>query len=245
MKVILIERVSTLGDIGEMVKVSPGYARNFLFPRKLAIFADAAHQRQLENQKRRLTKKIEAQRNVALELKKKIEQVQIDLVKKVGANGKLFGSVTTQELAHELENRGVKIDRRQIITESAIKSTGNYSVRVKLFTDVDAHFKVKVMMDPKQIEEMKARQASGEKKVKGKKAKAEEASAAAPEAAEGEAAPTPEAVGEVKKENKKAKVSAKADKVEKTEKAPKVERTEKPEKLVKKEKKSKKSEPDA
>ncbi len=178
MKVILTERVSTLGDVGEIVKVSAGHARNFLLPKKLAVIADEAHQRQLANQQRRLRKKIEAQKAEAEALKKQIDVVNIELIKKVGANGKLFGSVTNQELATELENRGIKVDRRRILFDSAIKTVGNFNVKVKLFTNVEAAFKVKVTMDPKQVEELKAKEAAAKAAKAAAKKKAEEAKAA-------------------------------------------------------------------
>ncbi|MBP5295917.1 MAG: 50S ribosomal protein L9 [Bacteriovoracaceae bacterium] len=184
MKVILTERVSTLGDVGEIVKVSAGHARNFLLPKKLAVLADEANQRQLANQQRRLRKKIEAQKAEAEALKKQIDVVSLELIKKVGANGKLFGSVTNQELANELENRGIKVDRRRILFDSAIKTVGNFNVRVKLFTDVEAAFKVKVTMDPKQVEELKAQEAAAKAAKAAAKKKAEEAKAAAASTAE-------------------------------------------------------------
>ena len=184
MKVILTERVSTLGDVGEIVKVSAGHARNFLLPKKLAVLADEANQRQLANQQRRLRKKIEAQKAEAEALKKQIDVVSLELIKKVGANGKLFGSVTNQELANELENRGINVDRRRILFDSAIKTVGNFNVRVKLFTDVEAAFKVKVTMDPKQVEELKAKEAAAKAAKAAAKKKAEEAKAAAASTAE-------------------------------------------------------------
>ena len=101
-----------------------------------------------------------------------------ELIKKVGANGKLFGSVTNQELATELENRGIKVDRRRILFDSAIKTVGNFNVKVKLFTNVEAAFKVKVTMDPKQVEELKAKEAAAKAAKAAAKKKAEEAKAA-------------------------------------------------------------------
>ncbi|MEI8347854.1 MAG: 50S ribosomal protein L9 [Pseudomonadota bacterium] len=254
MKVILTERVPTLGNIGEIVKVSPGHARNFLFPRHLAVLADASNQKQLDNQKRRLSKKIDAQRKLAVDIQTKIAAITIDLTKKVGANGKLFGSVTNQELASELENRGIKVDRRQIISETAIKSTGTYTIKVKLFTDVEAQFKVKVSMDPKQVEELKAKQLLAEKKAahdkdkkkKGIEAEGEEVKTAA-EGEEGETVEAAEssqaqevAPQEAKKGARKPKVEAAA-----AEEKPAVRKPEKKEKTEKIEKKSKKAKSDA
>ena len=168
MKVILTEKVATLGNIGEIVNVTPGHARNYLFPRKLAVLADESKQKQLENQKKRLQKKIQAEIDAANAVKGKIEGKVIELVKRVGANGKLFGAITNADLAKELATREVAVERRQIVLEAPIKGLGNFDVKVKLFTGVEATFKVKVTMDPKQVEELKA------KEVEAKKRKAEE-----------------------------------------------------------------------
>src|SRR5690606_17155844 len=114
MKVILTEKVKTLGNIGEIVNVSMGYARNFLFPNKLATVADAGNQRDLDNKKKQLAKKVAAETKTAQELKTKIEQQNLVLTRKVGANGKLFGAITSSELAKELEKLGLSVERRQI-----------------------------------------------------------------------------------------------------------------------------------
>ncbi|MCK5072777.1 MAG: 50S ribosomal protein L9 [Bacteriovoracaceae bacterium] len=180
MKVILTENVSFLGSVGEKVNVSSGHARNYLIPRKLAVLADEANQRQLDDQTRRLNKKISEQKVMADELKGKIDGLNIELFKKVGGNGKLFGSVTNGELAKELEKHGIVIERRIINIDTPIKNLGDYDIKVKLFTDVEASFKVKVAIDPKQAEELRKRQIASEKKAKERK-KAEEAKAANPE----------------------------------------------------------------
>ena len=103
MKVILTEKVKALGMIGEIVNVSAGYARNYLFPRKLAILADEKNANIIADKQKALAKKVAAEKAVAEEAKKKIEGITIELIKKVGANGRLFGAVTTQEIAAELE----------------------------------------------------------------------------------------------------------------------------------------------
>lgn len=177
MKVILTEKVPTLGNIGEVVKVSAGHARNFLFPRKLAVMADEGNQRALDGQKKRLAKKIAAEKGVAQELKAKIDGVALEFIKKVGANGKLFGSITNADLAKELSQRGIEVERRNLVVDRPIKQLGNYEVKVKLFTDVEANFKVKVAIDEAQAEELKKMQAEARKNKKAK----EEAEAKAKE----------------------------------------------------------------
>src|SRR5690606_27090863 len=123
MKVILTEKVKALGMIGEIVNVSAGYARNFLFPRKLAVLADEKNANVLKDKQKALAKKVAAEKDAAEEQKKKIEGKTIELIKKVGTTGRLFGAVTTTEIAKEIEKLGVSIERRLITVES-IKSLG-------------------------------------------------------------------------------------------------------------------------
>jgi len=166
MKVILTERVPALGNVGEVVNVSQGHARNYLIPHNLAVFADESNRKQLENQKKMLGRKIQEQKNAALEVKNKLDGVVIELVKKVGSTGRLFGTVTTSELAKELESKGIEVERRLLYVNSPIKNVGTFEVRAKLFHEVEAKFSVKVMMDAEQAEELKARSKAASKKTK-------------------------------------------------------------------------------
>lgn len=175
MKVILTEKVPTLGNIGEIVNVSAGHARNYLVPNGLAMVADESNKRLLAAQQKSLGKKIKAQRDAALEMKKKIEGMTLDLIKKVGASGKLFGTVTNAELSKELENRGVTVERRLIHLESPIKGLGTFTAKAKIFQDVEATFKIKVSIDPKQAEELKLAQEEAVKAAEARKKAAKEA----------------------------------------------------------------------
>ncbi len=172
MRLILTETVKALGEIGEFVNVSPGYARNFLIPNQLAVVADEGNSNTIKNQQKRLAMKIEEAKNAALDIKKKIDGLVIELVKKVGSNGRLFGTVTNTELAKELLQRDVDVERRLITIENPIKHLGEHEVTVKLFTEVIAEFKVKVVIDPKQAEELKKKQIAAEKRAIARKAKA-------------------------------------------------------------------------
>lgn len=172
MKVILKEKVETLGNVGEIVNVSAGHARNFLFPNGLAMLADESNKRLLSAQQKSLAKKIQAQRDAALELKKKIEGITLELIKKVGASGRLFGTVTNSDLSKELSNKGVAVERRLINIESPIKGLGTYSVKAKIFQDVEATFKVKVAIDPQQAEELKKMQEEALKLAEARKKQA-------------------------------------------------------------------------
>ncbi|MBF0366019.1 MAG: 50S ribosomal protein L9 [Oligoflexia bacterium] len=155
MKLILKEHVKTLGNVGDVVNVSVGYARNFLIPKKLAVIADEQNKKFVEDQKRRLLKKINGQRDQATVIKKQIDGLSIELVKRVGGNGKLFGAVTGNELVNELRSKSIEIERRWINMDAPIKELGDFDITVKIFADVEASFKLKVSVDPKQIDELK------------------------------------------------------------------------------------------
>lgn len=177
MKVILTEKVPTLGNIGEIVNVSAGHARNYLVPNGFAMVADEGNKNLLAAQQKSLAKKIKGQKDAALELKKKIEGTTIELIKKVGASGKLFGTVTNAELSKELEGRGLTVERRLIHLESPIKGLGIFNAKAKIFQDVEATFKVKVSIDPKQAEELKKNQEEALKAAEARKKAAAEAKA--------------------------------------------------------------------
>lgn len=144
MKVILQENVENLGSIGDVVKVAPGYARNYLIPQKFAMLANERNTKALEHAKRQL----EYKKNKVLEQAKavaaKIEGIVLNLVHKAGEEGKLFGSVTNMELAEQLKSNGLEIDRKMIALADPIKHTGEYSVAVKIHPEVIATLKVVV-----------------------------------------------------------------------------------------------------
>jgi large subunit ribosomal protein L9 len=169
MKVILTERVKTLGNVGEIVNVSEGYGRNFLIPSKFAVLADESNKKEMADHEKRLAKKVAEQKAQAQEIAKKLSGITVSLIKKVGGNGSLFGTVTNVELAKELAKQDVTIERRMITIESPIKTTGEYEISAKIFSGVEATFKVKVEMDPVQAEEMKKKQAALAAKAKERK----------------------------------------------------------------------------
>lgn len=144
MKVILNENIETLGHIGDIVKVAPGYARNYLLPKKLAVLATESNAKALEHTKRQMAYK----KNKALEAAKilggKLEAQAITLTHKAGEEGKLFGSVTNMEIAAFLKANGFEIDRKIIVLADAIKNVGEYTATVKLHPEVTATLKVTV-----------------------------------------------------------------------------------------------------
>jgi large subunit ribosomal protein L9 len=149
MQVILLKDVKGLGKAGQMVKASDGYARNFLFPKKLAMEATDANIALLEKQK----KQIEAQRamdiQVAEEMRGKIESAKpLKLVSKAGDNGKLFGAITAQDIADAFKKEYlVEIDKKKIVLDSPIKNLGPAEVMVKLYQDITAKLKLEVVQE--------------------------------------------------------------------------------------------------
>jgi len=163
MKVILTERVSSLGNVGDILNVTAGYARNYLLPERKAVIADDANKAELENNKKALAGKILADKELAVELQKKINGLDIKFIKKVASNGKLFGSVTALDISKELLEQGFDVEKRAILLAAPIKGLGTSNAKVRLFQDVEAELTVTVSIDPKQVEEDKKRSEALEK----------------------------------------------------------------------------------
>lgn len=144
MKVILNENIETLGHIGDIVKVAPGYARNYLLPKKLAVLATDNNAKALEHTKRQMAYKKNKALEAAKNLGAKLEALSIALSHRAGDEGKLFGAVTNMEIAAYLKANGFEIDRKSIVLSDAIKNTGEYSVAVKIHPEVTATLKVTV-----------------------------------------------------------------------------------------------------
>ena len=144
MKVLLLQDVKGSGKKGDIVEVNDGYATNFLLKKNLAKKADNAvmleKQSQLASQER--NKQIE--KNAATEKANKLNNREIKIVAKKGENGKLFGAITSKEIAEEIAKSGIEVDKKQIILESPIKSVGKYFVEAKLYSGVVAKFSVVV-----------------------------------------------------------------------------------------------------
>ena len=147
MKVILKENVENLGKIGDIVKVSEGYARNFLLPRNLVLIADDNNIKSLEHHQKALSKKAEKEKEEAQVLAKKLEQFSCTITRKVGENEKLFGSVSATDVADVLKKAGFAIEKRQIHLNEPIKQLGVFSVSIRLATDVSAKVKVWVVQE--------------------------------------------------------------------------------------------------
>lgn len=145
MKVILLQDVKAQGKAGELINVSEGYARNFLFPRKLAVEADAKAMNEYKN--REDAKKFHHDQDVkaAKEMAARLEGTTVNISVEAGADGRLYGSVTTKEIAEMLKKQhGIDIDRRKMQLAVPIKAYGRYSVTVKLFPEISGKLTVVV-----------------------------------------------------------------------------------------------------
>lgn len=136
MKVILLQDVKGQGKKGDLINVSDGYARNFLFPKKLAIEADKGALADLKNKEEARLFKIEQEKKQAREIAEKLESVQVKIKASAGADGRFYGAVTSKEVAEQLaKQHGITVDRRKISMDS-IKAFGSYTFEVRLYTDV-------------------------------------------------------------------------------------------------------------
>jgi large subunit ribosomal protein L9 len=144
MEVILKEDVNKLGHRGDVVKVADGYGRNFLLPQKLAMEATAANKVVIEQMKQAAVRQCAREKSEAELLVKQLNQVELVFERKVGENDHLFGSVTSAEIAQQLEQKGFNIDRRKLQLEEPLRQLGEFHVPVKLHREVTAHIKVTV-----------------------------------------------------------------------------------------------------
>jgi large subunit ribosomal protein L9 len=142
MEVILKEDVVKLGSRGEVVKVAEGYGRNYLIPQKLAIEATAANRAVIEQMKASAVRRAASEKGDAQALGQQVEAVTLSFTRKSGERDQLFGSVTSADIASELEHKGVQIDRRKIQLDEPLKHVGEFNVPVKLHKDVTVQLKV-------------------------------------------------------------------------------------------------------
>jgi len=143
-QVILREELPNLGTIGDVVKVKPGYARNYLLPRGLAVEASVRNLRELEHQKRVIADKRLREQKSAAAVADKLASVKLVFEVRAGEDGRLFGSVTNQDIHRQLEEKGFAIERRRILLDEPIKSLGTHDVVVHVGPDTKATLKVDV-----------------------------------------------------------------------------------------------------
>ena len=143
-EVILREDIKTLGRAGEMVRVKPGYARNYLLPQGLAYEATEGNRKRIAAETRVRAARNQAERDQAEREAATLRDVTVSLTSKAGEEGKLFGSITSQDIAESLARQGHSVDRRRIELEHPIKTTGVHSVTVRLHPEVHAELRVSV-----------------------------------------------------------------------------------------------------
>ncbi len=144
MKVVLLQDVKGKGKKGELCNVSDGYARNFLFPKKLAVEADNAALNELKNREEAIAHHKKEELDQAKEIAAKLDGKTVSITAKAGAGGKLFGSVTSKEIAAEIKNSlGIEVDRKKM-NVADIKNFGEYTAEIKLHQGVSAKITVKV-----------------------------------------------------------------------------------------------------
>ncbi|HSL94282.1 MAG TPA: 50S ribosomal protein L9 [Bacillota bacterium] len=144
MKVILQKDVKNLGKKGESVEVSEGYARNYLVPRGLVIMATDANLRTLKQEQDAKQNRKEREKREAEQLAEKISKMKVSVTAKAGDSGRIFGSVTSADIAAALEKQGVKVDKRKIELKDPIKVLGDYTVDVRVYQEMSATLSVKV-----------------------------------------------------------------------------------------------------
>ena len=147
MEVILKEDINNLGHRGDVVKVADGYGRNFLLPKKLAMEATAANKAVIDQMKASAIRKSAKEKSEAEALVGQLNNVSLVFERKVGEHDQLFGSVTSADIAHELEAKGFNIDRRKVHLEEPLKQLGEFHIPVKLHREVTAHVAVTVKAD--------------------------------------------------------------------------------------------------
>ena len=145
MEVILREHVDNLGKRGEVVKVAPGYARNFLLPRKLALPVNDGNRKLIERERKLAETREAEERATAEALASRIEQIELSIARRVGETEQLYGSVTSADLAEALSSQGLDVDRRKIQLAEPLKTLGATTVPVKLHREVTAKLKVSVV----------------------------------------------------------------------------------------------------
>lgn len=144
MQVILREDVPSLGRPGDVVRVRSGYARNFLLPRSLAVEANPKNLRAFEHEKNLALRRREIRHGEALKLKERVEQLTLELSAHAGEGGKLFGSITNQDIERALTQQGLQIDRRRILLAEPIKQLGDFVVALRIEAEVEANLKLRV-----------------------------------------------------------------------------------------------------
>jgi len=149
MKVVLTKDVEGWGTIGDVIEVKKGFARNYLIPRGLALELTDENKRFIDNILAQKARKLQREKEKALELAKKLNGVEIEIERPIGVTGKMYGSVTTSDITEKLKEKGIEVDKKKIMLRSPIRNLGSYNIQVKLHPEVSATIKVHVVPESK------------------------------------------------------------------------------------------------
>jgi large subunit ribosomal protein L9 len=145
MKVILKEDVKKIGSMGQIVTVADGFARNYLVPKGLAVEANIKNMKSLEHAKKVIQEKAKKVKASVQDFADRLSKISLVIKAKAGEEGKLFGSVTTMDIAEQLKNEGIEIDKKKISLDEPIKRIGTYAVSVRLHPEVDTQINLQVV----------------------------------------------------------------------------------------------------
>ncbi len=145
MKVILKEDIESLGKTGDLIKVADGYARNYLIPKGLAVEATGKNVRMLENERQVVSKQAEKERKRAGTLVQKFAAVTCTIPRRLGAQDKMFGSVTAKDVEKCLREMGIEVDRKSIVMEEPLRTLGEFPAKVRLYAGLSAEFKINIV----------------------------------------------------------------------------------------------------
>lgn len=146
-EVILREDVRYVGRAGELVRVKPGYARNYLLPQGLAYEATEGNKKRIQAESRARSIRLESEKAGSLEMAQRLNALELSIIGKAGEGDRLFGSITSQDLADALAREGVSVDKRKIELDHPIKTLGEHTVAIRLHPEVQADLKVKVVQE--------------------------------------------------------------------------------------------------
>ncbi len=147
MKVILQKDVPNLGDAGDIKEVAEGFARNYLLPKKLVIFANESSKKAIDHQMKLIKIKKDKRKKTSEQIAASMSDVELTITAKVGEEGKLFGSITSMDIAKHLKEKGFDIDKRKILLDAPIKAEGEYKISIKLDEGLTATVKVNVVKE--------------------------------------------------------------------------------------------------
>ncbi len=145
MKVILAKDVEGWGTIGDIIEVKRGFARNYLIPKGLAYEATDSNIKMIQEVLRQKARKLEREKQKALEIAEKLKGLEIEIAKPVGTTGKLFGSVTSADIVEALKEKGIEIDRKKVMLRSPIRNIGAYNIVIRLHPEVSETIKVHIV----------------------------------------------------------------------------------------------------